>query len=68
MVKKKYVATQVIAQLIERHGPQPELTYDRLLKMIRDGRMPAERGNGCRCYIDIDVAAEVLGLVEPVAA
>jgi hypothetical protein len=46
--------------------PGANVNYDKLYKAILDGRLPAVQTNG-RYEIDLDVAAEVLDLVEHAA-
>jgi hypothetical protein len=58
--------TQLSRELAALTG-KPGPSYRKLYLQILDGRLPAVQING-RYEIDLDVAAEVLGLTEPAAA
>jgi hypothetical protein len=67
MTKQNYATTQIAGKLAERFG-RPVVTYPKIMSLIRDGKLPAEQAANGQYFIDLDDAAEVLGLVDPAAA
>lgn len=66
LATKKAALPAASGALNARFGTQV-VTYARLYRLILDGRLPADQVNG-RYQVDLDLAAEVLGLTEKAAA